>query len=94
MKRSFLIFIIGLSVLVYACKVAQKSLPLDANGQIIVNINPSSAYLSPRESLKTIHFPKGYHLDVVATEPMINDRVAIAWDGNGRMFVELDNRIT
>ncbi|RZL20074.1 MAG: c-type cytochrome [Pedobacter sp.] len=87
MKRNFLIFIIGLSVLVYACKVAQKSLPRDANGQVIVNVNPSSAYLSPQESLKTIHLPKGYHLEVVATEPMINEPVAIAWDGNGRMFV-------
>lgn len=87
MKRNFLIFIIGLSVLVYACKVAQKSLPRDANGQVIVNLNPSAKYLSPQESLKTIHLSKGYHLEVVATEPMINEPVAIAWDGNGRMFV-------
>jgi len=94
MKRNFLIFIIGLSVLVYACKVAQKSLPRDANGQVIVNLNPSSKYLSPQESLKTIHLPKRYHLEVVATEPMINEPVAIAWDGNGRMFLELDDRRT
>jgi len=87
MKRKFLICIIGVSMLVYTCKVAQKSLPRDANGKVIVNLNPSHAYLSPEESLKTIHLPKGYHLELVASEPMIHEPVAIAWDGNGRLFV-------
>ncbi|MEJ7558041.1 MAG: c-type cytochrome [Pedobacter sp.] len=87
MKRKFLICIIGVSMLVYACKVAQQSLPRDASGKIIVNLNPSPTYLSPQESLKTIHLPKGYHLELVASEPMINEPVAITWDGNGRLFV-------
>src|SRR3546814_10176450 len=28
-----------------------------------------------------------YHLELVASEPMISEPVAIAWDGNGRMYV-------
>jgi glucose/arabinose dehydrogenase len=87
MKRKFLICIVGVSMLVYTCKIAQKSLPRDAAGKVIVNLNPSPAYLSPSESIKTIHLPEGYHLELVASEPMINEPVAIAWDGNGRLFV-------
>lgn len=51
------------------------------------DLNPSSEYLSPEESLKTFNLPKGYHLELVASEPMIKEPVAIAWDGDGRMYV-------
>ncbi|MEI6536500.1 MAG: hypothetical protein WCN98_14225, partial [Verrucomicrobiaceae bacterium] len=49
--------------------------------------NPSSEYRSPEEELKTIQLPPGFHLELVASEPMIQEPVTIAWDGNGRMFV-------
>ncbi len=52
-----------------------------------IDPNPSSAYLSPEESLKTMQLPEGYHLELVASEPMIQEPVAIVWDGNGRMYV-------
>jgi mono/diheme cytochrome c family protein/glucose/arabinose dehydrogenase len=52
-----------------------------------VDPNPSSEYRSPMEELKTFHLPPGYRMQLVASEPMINEPVAIAWDGNGRMFV-------
>lgn len=48
---------------------------------------PSVDYLSPEQSLKTFNLPPGYHLEIVATEPMIKEPVAIAWDGNARMYV-------
>ncbi|MEP7279241.1 MAG: cytochrome C [Bacteroidota bacterium] len=51
------------------------------------NPHPSPAYLSPGESLKTMYLPKGYHMELVASEPMITEPVAITWDGNGRMYV-------
>jgi mono/diheme cytochrome c family protein/glucose/arabinose dehydrogenase len=79
--------ILGLSMFIYTCKVTQNALKRDAEGKIIVNTSPSPQYLSPEESLKAIHLQKGYHLELVATEPMIHEPVAIAWDGNGRMFV-------
>src|SRR5665647_497454 len=34
-----------------------------------------------------MYLPKGYHLELVVSEPMIKDPVAITWDGNGRMYV-------
>lgn len=89
MKRTkqWVLGILGLSTFIYTCKVTQSSLKRDAEGKIIVNTSPSPHYLSPQESLKAIHLQKGYHLELVASEPMIHEPVAIAWDGNGRMFV-------
>jgi glucose/arabinose dehydrogenase len=52
-----------------------------------VSQNPNTIPLSPEESLTTFRLPKGYHLEVVASEPMISEPAAIAWDGNGRMYV-------
>lgn len=51
------------------------------------NPKPSPAYLSPEESMKTFQLPEGYKLELVASEPMICEPVAIAWDGNGRLYV-------
>ena len=51
------------------------------------NPHPSSAYNTPEESLKTMHLPEGYHMELVASEPMIKEPVAITWDANGRMYV-------
>ncbi|MDO1447742.1 HEAT repeat domain-containing protein [Rhodocytophaga aerolata] len=53
----------------------------------IVSQQPNTTPLPPQESLKTFRLPKGYRLEVVASEPMISEPVALAWDGNGRMYV-------
>lgn len=52
-----------------------------------VKQNPSAEVLSPQESMSTIHLPAGYHLQLVASEPMIQEPVAIVWDGSGAMYV-------
>jgi len=90
--------LIATAMLIFQCTVTrqtaavdpvpeQKPLARDTNNWIIVNTNPSAAYLSPREGLHSIYVPKGYHLQLVASEPMIKEPVAIVWDGNGRMYV-------
>jgi len=86
-SKKLVLSILALSMLIYTCKVSRQIVKRDANGNIVVNTNPSSAYLSPQESLKTMHLPKGYRLELVASEPMIHEPVAITWDGNGRMYV-------
>lgn len=43
--------------------------------------------LSPEESLKRIRVPKGYRVELVAADPLIEEPVMCAWDGNGRMYV-------
>ena len=52
-----------------------------------VSQDPITVPLSPEESLKTFRLPKGYRLEVVASEPMIAEPAALAWDGNGRLYV-------
>lgn len=81
-----LAWILGIFMLTCACKSKNK-IKRDASGNIIVNTDPSSDYLSPAESMETIHMPEGYSLQLVASEPMIHEPVAIAWDANGRLFV-------
>ena len=61
-----------------------------ANGnfaRVVQDTNPSIVPLSPEESMKKIQLPPGYHVELVASEPMIQEPVAIAWDGNGRLYV-------
>ncbi|WP_205945191.1 DUF7133 domain-containing protein [Pedobacter hiemivivus] len=86
-RKKLVLSMLALSMLIYTCKISRQIVQRDANGNIIVINNPSPAYLSPQESLKTIHLPKGYHLELVASEPMIHEPVAITWDANGRMYV-------
>ncbi len=52
-----------------------------------INPDPSPAFLSPEESMQTMHLPPGYHLQLVASEPEVQEPVAIVWDGNGRLYV-------
>jgi glucose/arabinose dehydrogenase len=89
MKRNklWISVIIGLSLLTYTCKISRNVIKRDAEGKIVVNTAPSPAYLSPKESLESIHLQKGYRIELVAAEPMIHEPVAMAWDGNGRLYV-------
>jgi putative membrane-bound dehydrogenase-like protein len=43
--------------------------------------------LSPQESLKKIHVPDGYEIELVAAEPLVLDPVAFDWDERGRLWV-------
>ncbi len=46
-----------------------------------------SPVLSPRDELATISMPPGYHLELAASEPLVQDPVVIDWDGEGRLWV-------
>ena len=43
--------------------------------------------LSPADELKTMTLPAGYRLELVASEPLVEDPVVIDWDGDGRLWV-------
>jgi glucose/arabinose dehydrogenase/mono/diheme cytochrome c family protein len=90
-KKKFIIAaLVTTSILVFTC-TAPKKVVKDNTDAItekpVFNPTPSSVYLTPQESMKTMHLAKGYHLELVASEPMIKEPVAIAWDGNARMYV-------
>ena len=46
-----------------------------------------SAPKSPEESLKSIHIRDGYEVQLVASEPMVVDPVAIDWGLDGKLWV-------
>lgn len=66
---------------------AKPTLPEKSAG---VTREPEAAdaeFYSPQESMKRIHVAPGYHLELVAAEPMIEEPVLCVWDGNSRMYV-------
>ncbi|HET7115382.1 MAG TPA: HEAT repeat domain-containing protein [Hanamia sp.] len=75
------IILMVLSIIAFTCASHEN------DQKPVFNPHPSPAYLSPEESLKSFYLPKGYHIELVASEPMIKDPVAITWDGDGRMYV-------
>jgi mono/diheme cytochrome c family protein/glucose/arabinose dehydrogenase len=92
MKRTnkIILAVSAAAMFIYACKtgyIAQLPIERDASGKIKVQANVSGDALSPEESMKRIYLPKGYHLQLVASEPMVSQPAAIAWDGNGVMYV-------
>jgi putative membrane-bound dehydrogenase-like protein len=89
MKNKLLVLgSLAISMLVYNCSVSKDTnQSVNTNPKRIFNPTPTSEYLSPKQSLKTFNLPKGYHLELVASEPMIKEPVAIAWDGNAKMYV-------
>jgi mono/diheme cytochrome c family protein len=50
-------------------------------------VSEESPALSPDAEMKTFFLPPGYHAELVASEPMVEDPVLIDWDANGRMWV-------
>jgi mono/diheme cytochrome c family protein/glucose/arabinose dehydrogenase len=43
--------------------------------------------LPPAEAMKTFALPPGYHIELVASEPLVRDPVLIDWDADGRLWV-------
>ncbi len=72
----------------FCCNQAKKDTSeAPATKPAVIDSNPSGDYLSPEESMKKMYLPNGYHLELVASEPMIQEPVSICWDGDGRMYV-------
>src|SRR6476646_4752546 len=50
-------------------------------------VSDQSPVLSPEDEMKTFFMPPGYHVELVASEPMIEEPILIDWDPDGRMWV-------
>ncbi len=48
---------------------------------------PVPPVLTPEQELATIKVQKGYRVELVASEPMIETPVAMSWDDQGRLYV-------
>jgi mono/diheme cytochrome c family protein/glucose/arabinose dehydrogenase len=53
----------------------------------VQKVSNESPVLSPADALKSFFMPPGYHLELVASEPLIQDPTAIDWDLKGRLWV-------
>jgi mono/diheme cytochrome c family protein/glucose/arabinose dehydrogenase len=81
-----------LSVLIVAATVATTSgrqvfpvnRPFPPGLQPIRNASP---VLTPAESMQTMFMPPGYRLELVASEPLVQDPIAMTWDPDGRLWV-------
>ena len=49
-------------------------------------MSDDSPVLTPEAALKTFQLPPGYRLELVASEPLIQDPIVIDWDTEGRLW--------
>ena len=50
-------------------------------------VPPPSPALCPEEALKTFQLEEGFAIELVASEPLIEDPVAMTWDAKGNLYV-------
>ncbi len=48
---------------------------------------PPAPVIPAEEAVKTIHVPPGFRVELVASEPMVQDPVAVTFDEDGRLWV-------
>jgi mono/diheme cytochrome c family protein/glucose/arabinose dehydrogenase len=53
----------------------------------IQKVSDESPVLSPADALKTFYMPPGYRVELVASEPLIQDPTVMDWDLQGRLWV-------
>ncbi|MBL7700477.1 MAG: c-type cytochrome [Chitinophagaceae bacterium] len=74
------------AILTLSCSDEPQNAPGDFT-RIVLDTNPSFKPLSPRESMKLVQLPPGFKIELVASEPMVQEPVGMAWDANGRLYV-------
>jgi glucose/arabinose dehydrogenase len=53
----------------------------------VQKVSGESPALSAEEALKSFYMPPGYYVELVASEPLIQEPVALDWDLDGRLWV-------
>ena len=81
--RIVAIFMVATLVSVYGRQSSPANRPWPPGVQRVSNQSPP---LSPEDALKTFYMPPGYHVELVASEPLIQEPVAIEWDSDGRLW--------
>ena len=67
--------------------IAFLTILLSVDGDEIRRRNDAPKPLTPEESINRFHLPEGLAIELVASEPLISDPSAIAFDPQGRIFV-------
>ena len=71
------------TVLVSSSLLCASTEAKDVEPELSEKITP----LSPEESLKSMVLQDGYSMEIVAAEPLIEEPVTMAFDGNGRLYI-------
>jgi mono/diheme cytochrome c family protein/glucose/arabinose dehydrogenase len=53
----------------------------------VQRVAEASPPLSPEAAMKTFYLPPGYHVELVASEPLVQDPIFMDWDFQGRLWV-------
>ena len=53
----------------------------------VQQVPEESPVLSPEDAMKTFFLPPGYRVELVASEPMVEEPILIDWDADGRLWV-------
>lgn len=85
MKSKNIFYALALGLVFFNCEEKEYVDKIYEKPEIVREA--ASTFLSPEESMKTFYLPEGYEVELVASEPMIDEPVTIAWDGSGRMYV-------
>src|SRR3954468_8635087 len=78
--------LIGLLVVSAAGQSPQRSPGNRAWPPGVQKVSADSPALSPEDALQTFYMPPGYHVELVASEPLIQEPVALDWDLEGRLW--------
>ena len=82
--RVVAIFVAASIAIGYAYQSSPANRPWPPGVQAVPDLSPA---LSPAEALKTFYMAPGYHLELVAAEPLVQDPIAMDWDPDGRLWV-------
>src|SRR5699024_12756774 len=76
----WLVLFIPMTLLIASC--TQETWPPEVQPRA-----GSAAVLSPQEALQSFHLPPGYDIELVASEPMVVDPVAMDLDADERLGI-------
>ena len=58
-----------------------------STAQNIIDKDPDVTPLSPEKAQKTIQMEAPFKADLIASEPMVNEPIVMAWGGDGALYV-------
>jgi mono/diheme cytochrome c family protein len=89
-RGTFRVLVVLVATVAASASAFQSSTPPAARRSwppALHRADPESPVRSPEDEMKTFALPPGYHVELVASEPMIEEPIAIDWDTEGRMWV-------
>ena len=100
MRKWYLLFVLAaLAVLLNSCSSGKKTAtkPGEGTNAVVKNKPPATSsnapaaslipYLTAAQEAKTFDIRDDYKMELVLSDPIIREPVAVAFDGDGRMFV-------